>query len=630
MLTDSISVRVFMKFLNFILNIYENSFIEKIFSRICDFSKKQWNLSLLKKILFPETDGTLWQNSLFFKLITSPLNLIKKIPGRSVAEQGEKSSGIFYIFKNALNLPLSVYGKLIIFLVFGSGITMFLLQKNTLFNTLAFAAFAVIGVILLFMPCSFKSLLTSCKLVKLVGDAAFFDDIKNNSETSLADAPSNFGILCVLMSCLGLFCGYFGTAISFAAIIGTIGVFAVLYNVYIGVFMLAVLFPILPTMASAGLAVITFGSFILKLWREKNLSYIFTPFNMIIVAFLAITTVSSVAGFAPASSLKIIMLYAAFALVYMLIVNTVKTRQAWNILVKSMVICGVILAFYGLLQNFVFKSTTASWVDANMFQNIKTRVYATLDNPNVLGQYFIFTIPVAFAVLWKTKDEKSFLFYAFACLLMVACLLYTWSRSAWVGVVLALGIFLVVKDRRWFIVCLIALFLMPFVLPESILSRITSLGNTKDSSTAYRISIWRASFEMAKDYFLGGIGVGTDAYSKVYPGYALSGARTAYHSHNFYLQWIIETGIIGITVFFAFILRAYRQIVKIGEENTLVKNFAIALAGILVGYLFQAVAEHMWYNFKMVLMFFVYLGLLQSGLNISNTEKSGEGISCTK
>ncbi len=629
MLKNSVTIKFFISFFRCILNIYNNSFTERLFSGICSFFSSHWNKSALKKILLPETNGNIWKNSACLRFLTLPIRLIKKLPGAGVVNRAEKKSLPFYILKNAFDLPIRLYGILIFSLVVGSCITTFLFEKNTTLNTLAIVAFAVISLFCLLLPCSIKSLCRTSGIFNFAAKTVFFEDFDKLKEKH-KKIPHGLPVLCTIIICIGAICGYFGAALSFVAIIGVVAVFAVLFNVYIGVFTLAVLFPILPTMVNAGLAVLTFISFCIKLWKDKTTVYIFTPFNMIIVAFLAVSIISSIAGYAPASSLQIVMLYIAFALVYMLIVNTVTTRRTWNMLVKSMVICGILLAVYGLLQNFILTSTTQSWVDKNMFENIKTRVYATLDNPNVLGQYFIFTIPLTFAVLWKTKDEKSFLFYAFACLLMVACLLYTWSRSAWVGVVLALGLFLVVKDRRWLIVCLIGLFLLPFVLPESILTRLTSLGNTNDSSTAYRISIWTSSIEMAKDYFVGGIGIGTDAYASVYPKYALSGARTAFHAHNFYLQWIVETGIFGLTIFFAFILRAYRQIAKIGEKNTLIKNFSIALAGILIGYLFQAVAEHMWYNFKMVLMFFVYLGILQSGVNIYNKENLGEVAPCIK
>ena len=61
-----------------------------------------------------------------------------------------------------------------------------------------------------------------------------------------------------------------------------------------------------------------------------------------------------------------------------------------------------------------------------------------------------------------------------------------------------------------------------FVMPDTVIQRFTSIGDLGDSSTPYRVSIWMGSLAMLKDYWLCGIGPGTEAFNMVYPiyGYA--------------------------------------------------------------------------------------------------------------
>ena len=44
------------------------------------------------------------------------------------------------------------------------------------------------------------------------------------------------------------------------------------------------------------------------------------------------------------------------------------------------------------------------------------------------------------------------------------------------------------------------------------------------------------------------------------------------------------------------------------------------MGGALIGYMFQGVAENLWYNYRMILLFFIYLGILHSGANLAKSE----------
>ena len=284
------------------------------------------------------------------------------------------------------------------------------------------------------------------------------------------------------------------------------------------------------------------------------------------------------------------------------------------------VIAGLLVALYGVYQNYFMAVTDTSWIDEDMFAEIKTRVYSTFDNPNVLGQYLVMVIPVSFALMWSEKRIWQKIFYLGITAVMCACLIFTWSRAAWIGIILAIGFYMVVKDRRWSSLLVVALLIMPFILPESILSRITSLGNMKDSSTAYRFSVWLSSLRMAGDYWLSGIGLGAGAFERVYQKYALNGAGFALHAHNFYIQLVVEMGVLGIIMFAMLIISAYRKIISIKDKNSVNRNVALAMGGALLGYMFQGVAENLWYNYRMILLFFIYLGILHSGANLAGSK----------
>jgi len=315
------------------------------------------------------------------------------------------------------------------------------------------------------------------------------------------------------------------------------------------------------------------------------------------------------------------MVYIVFTLAYVLVINTIKKRSDWAALVILLVLAAVLVALYGIYQNFFMTATTQSWVDEEMFSEIEKRVYSTLDNPNVLGQYFIMMMPIAFALFIKMQGSFQKVFYATCNFVMFACLMYTWSRGAWLGVVIGIGFFVLLKDRRWLAVCIAGLLIMPSVLPASILQRLTSIGNLNDSSTSYRVAVWIGSLRLLKNYWFTGIGLGPDAFLEIYPQYALGGAGFALHSHNFYLQWVVDMGFLGLITYFAIIIGGFKQIASVKEKSSLIKNVLLAMTGGLFGYLFHGMAENLWYNYRMILVFWAYFGILQSGVMIANKEE---------
>jgi len=230
---------------------------------------------------------------------------------------------------------------------------------------------------------------------------------------------------------------------------------------------------------------------------------------------------------------------------------------------------------------------------------------------------------LAFAVVSKKRltGFASLLMFALGC----ACLIYTWSRGAWLGMILAMLVFFLVYTRKTMAVCLAALFLIPFlplVLPETILTRFTSIGDLGDSSTSYRVSIWVASMKVIENHPFAGIGIGTGAFSKVYPLYSLSGIEKAPHSHNLFLQTAIEIGIPGLLVLlgvififaqnsFSFFKKCKNGVMKEG------KIISLALFAGIMGVLLQGLTDYIWYNYRLYLMFWIVIGLAEAVRRVS-------------
>ena len=418
----------------------------------------------------------------------------------------------------------------------------------------------------------------------------------------------------------------------FGAIFAAIFAYGILVLPEFGVVCLFFLAPLAPTSALIVLVMLVSFAFLVKAVRAKRV-LTFKLADLFVAALGVLILFGGLVSFSSESLIPSFM-YVTFIAGYFLVSSCVRSGEWLHRCTAAAVISGLIVAFYGILQ-YVFAGTMAkAWIDSDLFDGISGRAVATLENPNMLGEYLIMILPMALACLISGKGlPRKYSFVSFACLGM--CLILTWSRGAWLGFIFALIAFLLIWNRRamWLIVTgAFAIPFLPFVLPDTIVSRFTSIGNLADSSTSYRVNIWRGAMHMAYDHIVTGIGVGEGAWREIYPDYTLPGIEAAPHSHNLFIQITLETGIFGI-LFFAIALflvtkLAFSLFSRISENGSdkLERNFTVsrklAIAGPLCGLLavlIQGLTDNSWYNYRVYLMFWLMIGLIPAFVKSTNS-----------
>ncbi len=95
------------------------------------------------------------------------------------------------------------------------------------------------------------------------------------------------------------------------------------------------------------------------------------------------------------------------------LVNSIKTKKDFNILITFLVIAATLVALYGLYQYKVGGvDMEDKWVDAANNPDVKTRVFSVFGNPNILAEYLIMIIPISISLFWYSKKlhKKSYIF----------------------------------------------------------------------------------------------------------------------------------------------------------------------------------------------------------------------------
>ena len=291
--------------------------------------------------------------------------------------------------------------------------------------------------------------------------------------------------------------------------------------------------PFLPTMVCIAMIIFTGLTLGLKVLTTPNMKLKYSKVNVWLLMFILIIGITAFTSISLEESLNIALVMATFAFSYFIIINTIENKKQFKSILYLFVIAAALSAVYGIYQYIFGDVYSQAWLDAEMFEDIKMRVYSTFENPNVYGEYLILAIPIAASLFWTEKGfwKKSFLLGIVA--ITTLAMVLTFSRGCWLGILLALAILAVIIDRRFILLGLAGLMCLPFVLPDTIIQRFTSIGDMSDSSTSYRVYIWMGSLAMLKDYWFSGIGLGETSFNTIYPLYSYNNIQ-APHSHNLY------------------------------------------------------------------------------------------------
>jgi O-antigen ligase len=384
----------------------------------------------------------------------------------------------------------------------------------------------------------------------------------------------------------------------------------------------------LPFMSTIQLSVwicLIFLSYILKLiCGRRVLRFHLVDFS--VVAFLAFVFFGGIHT-VDASSFQKMLLLVCFMFGYFVVKNSISSPALVRRCLHALVLSAAIVSFYGIYQNY-FGVLSTIWQDTSVFADIKGRVVSTFDNPNVLGEYLILVFPITVAMMANAKKaNERFLLLICACA-NCACLLFTWSRGAWIGFALSMVIFLCVSSRYFFTAGILSIPVIgtfaAFKIDSSIIRRITSFG---DSSTSYRLGIWEGVIHMLEEVGTFGIGIGEGAFARVYPIFAMSGIETAPHSHNLYLQIAVETGYFSLLVFFVFVF-SFVQCSCSFCKNAMNRSNKLICLGIVCGvlaFLMQGVTDYVWYNYRIFLLFWLVVGLGVAHIyTAKNTDEESE------
>lgn len=237
-----------------------------------------------------------------------------------------------------------------------------------------------------------------------------------------------------------------------------------------------------------------------------------------------------------------------------------------------------------------------------------------------MSLFLILVGSLAAGMIWKMKNWCGRLYYTGCFGVICLGLVATGSRGAMLGLMFSAGLFVLLSEKRLIPLGVVLLLLMPFILPAGLWARIASSVTMSDSSSLYRVSIYTAALDIIRHYWVTGIGIG--AFNQIYPLFSFEAAN-AYHAHNLFLQEFIELGIVGFAVLVLLLLFFFQRLYS--GMRTAPKRFRFLLGAIFGGFaglLLQGLTDHLWFDYRIVLFFWCFIGIGMATVRVA--EKKGE------
>jgi O-antigen ligase len=283
---------------------------------------------------------------------------------------------------------------------------------------------------------------------------------------------------------------------------------------------------------------------------------------------------------------------AVYALCYWAFVSNLSKKQTGNVLSLGL-LSAAIVSVYGIFEHFGRSFSclaVTGQLDTNCWvQDVQARVFATLGQPNWLAAFLVGLIPFSWLGITKKKVKTKITFIILFCLFYIT-LLFTGSRSGFLGLVLSFALFwplLLISNLKKnfktkfllpFVSVLIPLVLITFFFGTPISSLPTLSGSTAEENINHdqpqtttlvgsqggtesgeiRKIVWRGAIDLWKKYPVLGTGPETFAYSYYWTRPQQHNLTSEWDflynkAHNEFLNYAATSGSFGLAAYLGLI-----------------------------------------------------------------------------
>jgi O-antigen ligase len=220
-------------------------------------------------------------------------------------------------------------------------------------------------------------------------------------------------------------------------------------------------------------------------------------------------------------------------------------------------------------------------------------------------------IVIALSVALTAPHRKAKLISCISIAPLLAILIFTWTRSGWIGMLGGVAVLLLMLRPKWVIGLVIITALLIGFGPDKIKSRASSILDPSQKSNAARIEMYRAGIDLIKEHPITGVG---DQSLKKYSPVSIYRGKEVRHAH-FHQNQITMTvlwGIPGLIFGVGFLVAAGIKLFKkrrLLTDNCWQKTWLTAGFGVWVVFNVIGFVDWSFGDAEMSLFFFLVTGI---------------------
>ena len=348
---------------------------------------------------------------------------------------------------------------------------------------------------------------------------------------------------------------------------------------------------------------------------EKKMLFTKTSINIPIFSFLLCSLAASFYSAHIKNSLETVLHnYLTYFIIFFCMINTIRSREQINRIVKAMLItCGLVCAYgvYGYYTGIAIRDE---------------RLVATFEYHSRIAKYISLLLPIAVCLFFWYKDKLSRLSLSLFVILCSFSMVLTMSRTSWVAIFIAMIFIGFTTQKKLLMAVFIGVCgLLIFILPSKFITHATTITQVNKFFTSKkilgeRLLCWKSSIAIIKEHPVLGIGPGKKNFRDVYQQYrkkikatekqsknekdpeqrqeiktqkknSTRKVASLSHAHNIFLHVWVETGIVGLlsflwlfaTIFYAaikswrFSSGGYEKMLLLGITASLIAIFSHGL-----------------------------------------------------
>jgi O-antigen ligase len=295
-----------------------------------------------------------------------------------------------------------------------------------------------------------------------------------------------------------------------------------------------------------------------RVWVNPQLRFLWPPVCWAVVAFVIYAVIRYAKADIEYVARGELLHVLVYGFLFLAIVNNAHRQEAAQFVACALIFLAMCIAGYAVFQ-FVANSDRV-W---NVFKPYAHRGTGTYINPNHLGGFLEMVLPLALAFVALSRFKAvSRILCGYAAIVILAGILVTNSRGAWLSTGIDLFLFAVVllfnRSHRKIALAVLLLFATaaaisipknPF-LHHRARQLIDPNGKVADDM---RFALWRPAVELWREHPW--IGVGPGLFDSRFRQYRPETVQLQpEHAHNDYLDALADYGMIGVSIIGAAII----------------------------------------------------------------------------